>query len=115
MIKAKINGKDIEVKEGTSILEAARQANVNIPTLCKHEDLEATGGCGLCIVKVKGSSKILRACTTEITEGMEVITHDPEIVAVRRSVLELIMSNHPKDCLTCPRNQNCELQRLGRI
>ena len=112
MIKAKINGKPVEVKEGTTILEAAKIANITIPTLCKHEDLEATGGCGLCIVKIKGSPRLPRACTTEITEGMEVITHDPELTNVRRTVLELIMSNHPKDCLVCARNQNCELQRL---
>ncbi len=112
MIKATINGKPVEVKEGTSILEAAREANVKIPTLCHHEDLEATGGCGLCIVKVEGSNKMLRACTTAITEGMKIITHDPELIAVRKSVLELIMSNHPKDCLTCAKNQQCELQNL---
>lgn len=112
MIKAKINGKPVEVKEGTSILEAAKIANITIPTLCKHEDLEATGGCGLCIVKIKGSPRLPRACTTEITEGMEVITHDAELTNIRRTVLELIMSNHPKDCLVCARNQNCELQRL---
>lgn len=112
MIKAIINGKTVEVKEGTSILDAAKMVNVNIPTLCKHPDLEATGGCGLCIVKVKGANKMLRACTTEVADNMEIITHDPEIVGVRRSVLELIMSNHPKDCLICARNQNCELQKL---
>lgn len=112
MIKAIINGKPVEVKEGTSILEAARLAHVKIPVLCKHDDLEATGGCGLCIVKIKGMNKMLRACTTEVTPGMEVITHDAELVNVRRSVLELIMSNHPKDCLICARNQDCELQRL---
>ena len=112
MIKATINGKPVEVKEGTSILDAAKAANVKIPTLCKHEDLEASGGCGLCIVKVEGSNKMLRACTTAITEGMKVITHDPELIAVRKSVLELIMSNHPKDCLTCAKNQHCELQNM---
>ena len=112
MIKATINGKTIEVKEGTTILEAANMANVKIPTLCKHPDLEASGGCGLCIVRIKGTNKMLRACTTEVADKMDIVTHDPEIVKVRRTVLELIMSNHPKDCLICARNQNCELQRL---
>ena len=87
MIKAKINGKPVEVKEGTSILEAAKQAKVKIPTLCKHEDLEASGGCGLYIVKVKGMPIMPRACTTEITEGMEITTHDSELVNIRRNVL----------------------------
>lgn len=112
MIKVTINGKTVEVKEGSSILDAARLANVKIPTLCKHPDLEASGGCGLCIVKIKGLNKMLRACTTEVTPNMEVTTHDPELVSVRKTVLELIMSNHPQDCLTCARNQNCELQSL---
>ena len=112
MIKVTINGKTVEVKEGSSILDAARLANIKIPTLCKHPDLEASGGCGLCIVKIKGLNKMLRACTTEVTPNMEVTTHDPELVSVRRTVLELIMSNHPQDCLTCARNQNCELQSL---
>ncbi len=112
MIKAIINGKEVKVKEGTSILEAARKVNVNIPVLCKHPDLEASSGCGICIVKVKGMNKMVRACSTTVTDNMEITTHDPEIVSVRRTVLELIMSNHPHDCLTCARNQNCELQAL---
>ncbi|MGD9162909.1 MAG: 2Fe-2S iron-sulfur cluster-binding protein, partial [Desulfobacteraceae bacterium] len=79
MIKAKINGIPVEVAAGTSILDAAEQVQVKIPTLCKHPDLDATAGCGICIVKVKGSNKLLRACCTEIGEGMEVTTHDAEI------------------------------------
>ncbi|WP_428897790.1 NADH-quinone oxidoreductase subunit G [Parelusimicrobium proximum] len=113
MIKAIINGKEVEVKEGTSILDAARLVNINIPVLCKHPDLEASAGCGICIVKVKGSAKMLRACCTNVSDGMEITTHDPEIVGVRRTVLELILSNHPKDCLICARNNDCELQRLS--
>ncbi|MDR0291570.1 MAG: [FeFe] hydrogenase, group A [Elusimicrobium sp.] len=107
-----MNGKQVEVKEGTSILEAARLVNMNIPTLCKHPALEAGSGCGICIVKVKGIGKMIRACSTRVENNMDITTHDPEIVGVRRTVLELIMSNHPKDCLTCARNKNCELQRL---
>ncbi|MGD9159510.1 MAG: NADH-dependent [FeFe] hydrogenase, group A6, partial [Desulfobacteraceae bacterium] len=86
---------------------------VKIPTLCKHPDLDATAGCGICIVKVKGSNKLLRACCTEIGEGMEVTTHDAEIVQIRKTVIEMILSNHPNDCLQCGRNNNCELQRLA--
>ena len=113
MIKAIINGKQIEVARGTSILDAAKQVGVNIPVLCKHPDLEATSSCGICIVKVKGMNKMLRACSTLVEDGMDITTHDPEIVAVRRTVIELILSNHPKDCLVCARNQDCELQRLA--
>jgi NADH-quinone oxidoreductase subunit G len=113
MIKAIINGQRVEVARGTNILDAAKLANVKIPVLCKHADLEATSACGICIVKVKGSAKMLRACSTLVEEGMEITTHDPEIVAVRRTVLELILSNHPKDCLVCARSQDCELQKLA--
>lgn len=113
MIKAKINDMLLKVEEGTTILQAARDVQVKIPTLCKHPDLPASAACGLCIVKIKGTHKMLRACCTPIEEGMEIITHDPEIVNVRKTVLELILSNHPKDCLKCGRNNDCELQKLA--
>ncbi len=112
MINAQINGIAVSVEPGTTILDAARQAQIKIPTLCKHPDLPPSAGCGICIVKAKGSAKMLRACATPLEEGMEITTHDPEIVATRRSVLELILSNHPNDCLRCGRNNNCELQTL---
>ena len=112
IVKAKINGILIRAEEGTTILEAAKKVQVKIPTLCKHPDLKPSASCGLCIVKVKGSNKMLRACCTPLGEGMEIITHDPEIVDIRRTVLELILSNHPNDCLKCDRNNDCELQKL---
>jgi NADH-quinone oxidoreductase subunit G len=113
MIKAKINGIEVEVAEGTTILDAAKKAQIKIPTLCKHPDLPPSGSCGLCIVKVKSFNKMLRACCTPIERGMDIITQDPEIVSIRKTVLELILSNHPNDCLKCGRNNNCELQSLA--
>jgi len=113
MIEAKINGIKIEVQKGTTILEAAKKVQINIPTLCDHPDVKSSGACGICIVKVSDSQKMLRACCTNIENGMEIITHDPEIVEVRRTVLELILSDHPNDCLKCGRNNNCELQDLA--
>ncbi len=112
VVKAKINGILLRVAEGTTILEAARSVQIKIPTLCKHPDLPASAACGICIVKAKGSNKMLRACCTPLEEGMEITTHDPEIVEIRRTVIELILSNHPNDCLKCGRNNNCELQKL---
>jgi len=112
MITAKINGIQVQVNDGTSILDAAKGVQIKIPTLCKHPDLPPGAGCGLCIVKIKGSPKMLRACCTPLENNMDIITHDPEIVAVRRTVLELILSNHPNDCLQCGRNNDCELQAL---
>ena len=112
-IHATINGLPVEVAKGTSILDAARQVHVRIPTLCKHPDLDATAACGICIVQIKSNGKMLRACCTPIENKMDILTETPEIVDVRRSVLELILSRHPNECLTCLRNQNCELQTLA--
>jgi NADP-reducing hydrogenase subunit HndD len=113
MINARINDILVQVPDGTTILDAARKVQVRIPTLCKHPDLPPTAACGICVVRIKGSAKMLRACCTPIEEGMDIITHDPEIVAVRRSVVELILSAHPNECLTCGRNGTCELQKLA--
>ena len=112
-VKATINGLPVEVPEGTSILDAARHAAVKIPTLCKHPDLLPTAACGLCIVRNKGGPRLLRACCTPLENGMEIVTHDHEIVEVRRATLELILSNHPADCLNCGRNGECELQAIA--
>lgn len=112
-VTATINGMEIEVPAGTSILDAARSVQVRIPTLCKHPDLLPTSACGLCIVKIGGSRKMPRACATAVEEGMEITTHDPELTEVRRSTIELILSNHPNACLTCGRNCTCELQTLA--
>lgn len=113
MITARINQLAVEVPEGTSILDAARQVQVNIPTLCKHRDLLPTAACGICIVRNKGGNKLIRACCTPLENNMEITTHDREIVDVRRATLELILSNHPQACLTCGRNGECELQSLA--
>ena len=110
MIKATIDSIPVEVAEGTTILEAAKSVQMDIPSLCKHMDLEPSAACGLCVVKIKGQTKMLRACCTAVQPGMEIITSDPEIVKVRRTVLDLILSNHPDDCLRCARNNDCELQ-----
>ena len=111
-VSAKINGILVHVPAGTTILDAANQVQIKIPVLCKHPDLPPEASCGVCVVKVKGMNKMVRACCTPVEEGMEIITHDPEIVDVRRTVIELILSNHPNDCLKCARNYECELQRL---
>lgn len=111
MIHLKIDNHEIEVPEGTTILEAAKNVQVDIPTLCHHPDLIPNAGCGICIVKVNG--RMLRSCCTACTEGMDVITRDPDIVEARRTVLKLILSHHPNECLTCLKNGCCELQDLA--
>lgn len=112
MINITINGKPVEVEPGTTILDAAKKVNVKIPTLCYTKDLLPWASCGICIVRMGNSPKMVRACITACENNMNIITHDPEIIAVRRTVMELILSNHPNDCLQCPRNKSCELQDL---
>jgi len=109
----KINGIPVEVEEGTTILNAAKKVGIKVPVLCYHPDLPAWAACGMCVVKQEGAPKMLRACAALAQEGASIITHDAEIVQVRKTVLELILANHPNDCLQCLRNQNCELQRLA--
>ena len=111
MVKLTIDNKEVEVEKGTSILDAARSVQINIPTLCHHPDLPPTASCGICIVKVNG--RMLRSCCTPVEEGMQVITRDPEIIEARRTVLKLTVSNHPNDCLTCLKNETCELRKLA--
>ena len=113
MVKVAINGIPVTVEEGTTVLDAAKKVQIKIPTLCKHPDLVTSAACGICVVRQKGSPKMFRACATPVQEGMNIVTHDPEIVETRRTVLELILSNHPNDCLKCGRNKNCELQNLA--
>jgi len=113
MVNAKINGIAVSVPAGTTILEAAQKVQISIPTLCKHPDLPPTAACGICIVRIKGSNKMLRACCTPLEENMEITTHDKEIIDVRRTVIELILSKHPNECLTCGRSGTCELQKLA--
>ncbi len=112
-LSIEVNGIPLKIAAGTTILQAAREVNVKIPALCYHPDLPAWAACGICVVKVEGSPKMMRACTTPVGPGMKIITHDPEIYQIRRSVIELILSTHPNDCLQCPRSLNCELQRLA--
>jgi NADH-quinone oxidoreductase subunit G len=113
MINAKINGIPVQVAEGTTILDAARKVEVKIPTLCANDDLEPWAACGICVVKNGKSPKLIRACCTPLDEGMDIVTNDADLVSTRKTVIELILSTHPDDCLACPRNQECELQRLA--
>ena len=108
-----INDTEVTVPAGTSILNAAKEVNIKIPALCYHPDLPAWAACGICVVKLANSPKMVRACATAVTPGMRVVTHDAELYQVRKTVIELILSTHPNSCLSCPRNQNCELQRLA--
>ncbi|MDA3925496.1 MAG: NADH-dependent [FeFe] hydrogenase, group A6 [Kiritimatiellae bacterium] len=113
MVQLEINNIPVGVPAGTTILKAAQSVQIKIPTLCYHPDLKPWAACGICVVRLEGSPKLLRACCTAVAPGMKIKTHDADIVRVRRIVLELMLSNHPNDCLQCPRSGNCELQSLA--
>lgn len=118
MITVTLNNEKIEMEKGSTILDAANLSGVYIPTLC-HLDLQGVemvnrvGTCRVCVVEVEGRRNLLPACSTEITEGMVIRTHTPRAVKARRTMVELFLSNHPKDCLICERNGRCELQSLA--
>ncbi len=108
-----INDQAVSVPQGTSILEAARQAGIRIPTLCYLKDINVIGACRVCLVEVQGAKTLLAACVTPVAQDMKVYTNTSRVRDARRTIVELILSNHPADCLTCRRNQNCELQTLA--
>ena len=119
MINLTINNKQVEVEKGTSILHAAKSVGIHIPTLCyfKLGDMHIEnrpGGCRVCVVEVQGRRNLAPACVTEVTEGMVVKTHTIRALNARKTVLELILSDHPTDCLVCAKSGNCELQSLAQ-
>ena len=113
MVNLKINNIDVSVPEGTTILEAARSANINIPTLCYLKDVNEIGACRMCLVEIKGARALQASCVYPVAEGLEVYTNSPAVREARKVTLELILSNHERKCLTCVRNRNCELQKLS--
>ncbi|HIV03274.1 MAG TPA: iron hydrogenase small subunit [Candidatus Aphodoplasma excrementigallinarum] len=113
MVNLKINGIDVSAPKGSTVLEAARLANIDIPTLCYLKDVNQIGSCRMCVVEIKGARSLQAACVYPINEGMEVYTNSPLVRESRKTTLELILSNHDKACLTCVRNRNCELQSMA--
>ncbi len=113
MINITIDGKAIQVEEGTTVLEAARSAGIDIPTLCYLKEINEIGACRMCVVEIKGARALQAACVYPVAEGNEIFTSSPAVREARRSTLELLLSNHKKECLTCIRNRNCELQTLS--
>ncbi|MCG8484319.1 MAG: 2Fe-2S iron-sulfur cluster-binding protein, partial [Clostridia bacterium] len=117
-LNIKINDQDLTVDEGITILEAAQKAGVRIPTLC-HLDLHdlklvnKTASCRVCMVELMGRAALVPACVTPITDGMEIRTDSIKAITARRMAVELLLSNHPNDCFTCPKNLQCELQALA--
>lgn len=113
MITLTIDGQEVKTKKGTTILQAAKQAGIDIPTLCFLKDINEVGDCRMCIVEVEGRRGFATSCIQTVEEGMVVHTHTPNVLEARHVILDLIISNHAKDCLTCTRSGNCELQTLA--
>jgi len=112
MVNIKINNLSYQVPEGSTILEAARLANVDIPTLCYMKEQNEIGACRICVVEVKGARSLVTACVYPVNEGMEILTNTKTVIQARKNTLELMLSTHDKKCLSCVRNQDCELQKL---
>jgi predicted molibdopterin-dependent oxidoreductase YjgC len=113
MVTLKIDGQKVTVRKLSTILDAARKIDIPIPTLCHHPALSPFGGCRLCIVEIKGSPKPVTACTTFARDGMEVTTSSPQLENMRKITLELLLSDHPTDCMVCERAGDCKLQELA--
>jgi len=118
LIKLTIDGKTVEVPEGTTIYKAAKSIGIDIPILCYMElkDLNVEnkpGGCRICVVEIEGRKNLASSCSTEVSEGMVVKTSNIRVLNARRTIMELILSDHPKDCLTCPKSGNCDLQIMA--
>lgn len=108
-----IDGGKFEVPKDFTVLEAARIAGIKIPTLCNHPELRPEGNCRVCVVEVKGVRSLVASCVYPVSEGMVINTNTPAVRDARRMVVELLLANHPQDCLTCQRNLNCELQKIA--
>lgn len=113
MVNLKINGIAVSVPEGSTILQAAKLANVRIPTLCYLKDVQCIGSCRMCLVEATGARGLVAACVYPVSEGMEVRTNTPKVRKSRKTTLELLLSTHKKKCLSCVRSMNCELQKLA--
>src|SRR5450631_2667722 len=113
LVTLTVDGEEIAVPEGTSVMRAAALLGSKIPKLCATDQLEAFGSCRLCLVQIEGMKGLPASCTTPVAQGMKVTTQNKQIADVRRGVMELYISDHPLDCLTCPANGHCELQDMA--
>jgi len=112
MVNVKINNVSLQVPAGISVLEAAKYANIEIPTLCYMKGLCEIGACRICLAEVKGGRSLVASCVYPVFEGMEVQTNTPVIRESRKHTLELIVSDHNRECLSCVRSGSCQLQKL---
>lgn len=112
-VSIEVNNQKIEAQKGEPILTALRRNGIKVPTLCRMEDFTPTGACRMCVVEVAGKDDLVPSCSFPVAEGMKIKTHSPRVIKARKMIVELLLSNHPDDCLYCIRNNSCELQNLA--
>ena len=113
MIELTINGKKVQAPDGSTIMQAAELGGIKIPSLCKYKDIHAIGSCRVCVVEVEGARNLQASCVVKARDGMVVHTNSPRVREARRVIYDLLISDHPKECMSCARNRTCELQELG--
>jgi len=113
LITIQVNNNKIKAEKGETILSALNRNGIIIPTLCRMKDFTPTGACRMCVVEVEGRERLVTACSQPVEEWMKIHTHSPRVITARKTIVELLLSNHPDDCLYCDKNNNCELQRLA--
>ena len=113
-IKIEVNGKRVEAKAGETLLSALRRANVHVPTLCHMEGLTPSGACRMCVVEVEGFPNLVPSCSYPVADGMKIKSHSPAVLQTRRMIVELLLANHPDDCLYCVRQGKCTLAQLAQ-
>ena len=113
LLTIQVNNKKIKARKGETILSALNRNGIMIPTLCRMQDFTPTGACRICVVEVEGKERLVTACSHPVEEWMKIWTHSPRVITARKTIVELLLSNHPDDCLYCDRNLHCELQKLA--
>jgi len=109
VVTIEVNGRTVDAQDGETILSAVRRAGVTIPTLCHYEGLPPSGACRMCVVDVEGQRGLVPSCAYPVAQGMKVRTHSPRAVDARTTLVELLLANHPDDCLYCSRSGDCQL------
>ncbi len=115
MITIEVNDKKLEAKQGETVLSALKRAGISVPTLCYLDGMTPTGACRMCVVEIDGFADLIPSCAFPVSDGMKIQTDSPRVLNARKTIVELLLANHPDDCLYCPRNMNCELQNLSEI
>ncbi len=113
-INIEVNKQKLQAEKGETILEVLKRNGINVPTLCHLKDMVPTGACRICVVEQRQSGRLIPSCSQPVDEGMDILTNSPKVNEARKTIIELLLSNHPDDCLYCARNLNCELQTLSQ-